>query len=65
MGYGSGKAVEVFTNAAGRFGAEGLAPGRWLIEMTTEPVPTRYVIDIPDGTEGLFRAGALTPINGG
>ena len=62
---GSDKTVEVFTNAAGRFGAEGLAPGRWLIEMASEPVPTRYVIDIPEGTEGLFRAGVLEPASGG
>ncbi len=61
----SGRRVQVFTNSAGRFGAEGLAPGRWVIEMATEPHPTRYVIDIPDGTQGLFKAGDIMPARGG
>ena len=55
------KQVAVFTNAAGRFGAEGLAPGRWVIEMATEGAPTKFVIDIPKGTDGLFKAGTLRP----
>ncbi len=54
-------AVTIFTNAAGKFGAEGLAPGRWIIEMATDDKPTRYVIDVPDGTDGLFKAGTLHP----
>lgn len=59
------KQVAVFTNSAGRFGADGLAPGRWVIEMATEDAPTHYMIDIPKGTDGLFRAGTLTPQSGG
>jgi len=58
---GPGRQVAVFTNAAGKFGAEGLAPGRWTIEMATAPRPTDYVIDIPQGTDGLFRCGTLRP----
>jgi outer membrane usher protein len=55
------KQVAIFTNAAGKFGADGLAPGRWTVVMATEDAPTRFVLDIPDGTDGLFKAGTLTP----
>jgi outer membrane usher protein len=57
----STKKVQIFTNAAGRFGADGLAPGRWIIEMATEEAPTRFTVDIPKGTNGLFDAGTLKP----
>jgi outer membrane usher protein len=60
-----GRKVELFTNRAGRFGAQGLAPGRWVIEMPAEPEPTRYVFDIPDGVKGLHNAGVLKPSSGG
>ncbi|MEQ1697538.1 MAG: fimbrial biogenesis outer membrane usher protein [Hyphomicrobiaceae bacterium] len=56
------KRVAVFTNASGKFGADGLAPGRWIIEMATEGAPLRFAVNIPKGTEGLFKAGALSPI---
>jgi outer membrane usher protein len=52
----------IFTNAAGRFGADGLAPGRWIIEMATDGAPTRFVLDIPANVEGLFKAGTLHPV---
>lgn len=58
------KQVVVFTNASGRFGADGLAPGRWSIEMATDGRPTRYVLDVPPGTKGLFKAGTLKPSGG-
>lgn len=58
----SGKAVTVFTNRSGKFGADGLSPGRWVLEMATDGAPTRFAINIPDGTEGLFRAGTLRPV---
>jgi outer membrane usher protein len=61
----NGRKVELFTNRAGRFGAQGLAAGRWIIEMPTEPEPTRYTIDIPEGVIGLHRAGELRPSGGG
>jgi outer membrane usher protein len=54
--------VAVFTNKAGRFAAEGLAPGKWVIEMATEGEPTRYEIEVPQGTDGLFHAGILRPV---
>lgn len=53
--------VKLFTNAAGRFAAQGVAPGLWHIEMATEPVQ-RFVLDIPDETSGLYRAGKLKPV---
>ena len=55
------KTVPVFTNAAGRFGADGLAPGRWILEMATDGAPTRFVLDIPANVGGLLKAGTLHP----
>jgi outer membrane usher protein len=52
----------VFTNAAGKFGAEGLAPGRWIIEMDTEGARTRFIVDVPEGATGVFKAGTLMPV---
>ncbi len=57
----NGRKVELFTNRTGSFGAQGLAPGKWIIEMPTEPGPTCYVIEIPDGIIGLHNAGTLKP----
>jgi outer membrane usher protein len=64
-GGGGQKPVSIFTNAEGKFGAEGLAPGRWTIEMLTEGAPTRYVLDVPDGANGLIKVGTLHPAQGG
>ena len=58
------KQVAIFTNGAGKFGAEGLAPGKWVIEMATEGAPTLFAIEIPGGTDGLFKAGELRPAGG-
>ena len=60
----SGREVELFTNKAGKFGAQGLAPGRWVIEMPTEPNPTKFLLEIPGGTTGLHSAGKLSPLRG-
>lgn len=54
--------VTIFTNNAGRFGAQGMAPGEWTIEMATTPL-SRYKLIIPEGTSGLLKAGTLKPIN--
>jgi outer membrane usher protein len=59
------KQVSVFTNAAGKFGAEGLGPGRWILEMATEDEPTRFAFDIPEGANGLVQLGTLKPIERG
>ncbi len=61
----NGRKVELFTNREGRFGAQGLAPGKWVIEMPTEPEPTRYEFAIPEGVVGLHNAGELKPSSGG
>jgi outer membrane usher protein len=58
------KQVAIFTNGAGKFGADGLAPGRWIIEMATEGAATRFVLEVPEGTTGLFKAGVLKPSAG-
>jgi outer membrane usher protein len=50
--------VVIFTNADGRFAAEGLKPGFWRIELLSEP-PACFALKIPDGTAGLFDAGKL------
>jgi outer membrane usher protein len=55
------RSVTIFTNASGRFGAEGLSPGRWIVEMATDGAPTKFVLDIPPKTDGLFKAGTLHP----
>jgi outer membrane usher protein len=59
------KQVAIFTNDAGRFAADGLAPGRWIIEMATDASPTRFVLTVPEGTDGLFKAGTLQPEGSG
>lgn len=56
--------VTVFTNKAGRFGAQGLRPGRWVIEMATEP-KSRFVFDVPKDTVGLLRLDPLKPVKNG
>ncbi|MFM5947764.1 MAG: fimbrial biogenesis outer membrane usher protein, partial [Novosphingobium sp.] len=44
--------VTVFTNRQGRFGATGLAPGQWRIEML-DANKSVYVITIPQDAEGI------------
>lgn len=56
-------AVPVFTNAAGRFGAEGLSPGRWIIDLDDAEAAARYAFVVPDKTQGLFKAGTLVPVD--
>lgn len=58
---GNAKSVPVFTNAEGRFGAEGLAPGRWIIEMGADDGPIYYAVDVPETANGLVKAGTLAP----
>ncbi|HEX3919746.1 MAG TPA: LysM peptidoglycan-binding domain-containing protein [Caulobacteraceae bacterium] len=52
--------VEMFTSRDGRFGAQGLRPGHWRIEMPTQPV-AKFIITVPKGATGLYRAGDLKP----
>ncbi len=48
--------MTVFTNRSGRFGISGLRPGRWRIDMPTEP-PSSIVIDVPADQQGVLRLG--------
>ncbi len=52
--------VPLFTNAAGRFGATGLAPGRWRI-MLNDPDRTRFKLVIPEAADRTIAAGDLSP----
>ena len=52
--------VTMFTNRQGRFGASGLAPGQWKIEML-DGKKSVYVITIPGEAEGVVRLGEITP----
>ena len=54
--------VELFTNAAGRFGVEGMAPGRWRLVLAAEDGPLTFEIEIPKGTKGLLKVGTLQPV---
>ena len=50
--------VTVFTNRQGRFGATGLAPGRWRIEMLDDNRSV-FEIDIAEGSVGVVRLGEI------
>lgn len=52
--------VTFFTNRQGRFGATGLAPGKWKLEMLDE-AKSVYVIDIPEAADGIVRLGDIAP----
>jgi len=56
--------VPVFTNRDGRFGAPGLAPGKWRITML-DPLNSSFTIAVPDKAEGIIRLGDLTPSENG
>lgn len=63
-GDGSDSRVSFFTSASGRFAVEGLAPGRWILDVSMDGSAARYTIDIPAGTQGLFKVGNLQPSGG-
>lgn len=52
--------VTVFTNRQGRFGAAGLAPGKWRVEMLDD-ARSVYIIDVPPETQGVLRLGEIRP----
>lgn len=54
-------AVTLFTNRQGRFGATGLAPGQWRLEML-DTKNSVYVITIPADADGVVRLGDITPV---
>lgn len=53
-----GRSVDVFTNSAGRFAAEGLAAGDWIITIAAAD----YRFTIPAETRGLYHADILVPV---
>ncbi|WP_423141727.1 fimbrial biogenesis outer membrane usher protein [Parablastomonas sp. CN1-191] len=55
--------VSVFTNRDGRFGAAGLAPGKWRIDMVDD-LRSSFILDVPAATEGVLRTGDLKPSTG-
>lgn len=58
IGVDNPKTLTIFTNRAGKFGASGMRPGRWLIDMPTEP-PTSIEIEIPADSLGVVRLGEV------
>jgi outer membrane usher protein len=56
--------LTMFTSRDGKFGAQGLRPGRWRIEMPTEP-PTIYEINVGDSPSGTVRLGDIRPVQQG
>jgi outer membrane usher protein len=58
------EAITIFTNRDGRFGATGLAPGRWRIRMNDDQRST-YIINVPRGGENILRVGDLRPLASG
>ena len=56
--------VTIFTSRDGRFGQQGMRPGRWRIEMPTSPASI-YEIEVVDNPAGTLRLGDLHPISKG
>lgn len=54
--------VPLFTNSTGRFGATGLAPGRWRITLA-DADKTSFEILIPKGADATIAMGDLRPGN--
>lgn len=53
--------IALFTNAAGRFGIDGLSPGRWSIAVPGPRGPLTYTLDVTPGASALVKAGTLAP----
>jgi outer membrane usher protein len=53
--------VTMFTNRVGRFGATGLAPGKWRIEML-DAKKSVFEIEIPEDADGIVRFNEITPL---
>ncbi|WP_125461529.1 MULTISPECIES: fimbria/pilus outer membrane usher protein [Rhodomicrobium] len=57
------KRILLFTNAAGKFSAQGLNAGDWTIEMNHDP-RIRYALKIPTEATGFVDLGDLQPEGG-
>lgn len=53
---GKGKSVVFFTGRDGRFAASGMRPGRWKLDLPTDP-ESSVEIDVAKGTATLVRIG--------
>lgn len=51
--------INVFTNSAGKFAVEGLAPGSWTIAIAA----VTYTFSVPADATGIFNADLLWPDN--
>lgn len=58
LGVSNPRTLTIFTNRTGRFGISGMRPGRWRIEMPTEP-PTVVEIVVPEKSLGVVRLGEV------
>lgn len=53
--------IQTFTNRAGRFAAQGLAPGQYEVEFFTQP-PLRFNFTIRQDATGLINLGTMLPV---
>jgi outer membrane usher protein len=58
---GEGLQMNLFTNRGGRFIAEGLRPGKYVIRMLQEP-GYAYELTVPAEGESFIRVGILKPV---
>jgi outer membrane usher protein len=56
--------ITMFTSRDGKFGAQGMRPGKWRIEMPTVP-PTVFEVDVIDSPTGTVRLGDIHPVGHG
>ena len=61
LGNSKHPSLTVFTSRDGKFGAQGMRPGRWRIEMPTEP-PIAYEFAVTDNADGISRVGDIKPL---
>ena len=54
-------AQTVFTNRQGRFGATGLAPGKWRVEML-DAARSTFEIEIPQKATGVVQLGEIKAV---
>lgn len=58
VGKADGPSITMFTNRDGRFGATGLAPGKWRVEML-DAKKSVFIITIPEDSTGIVRLGEV------
>ncbi|MFN5783510.1 MAG: hypothetical protein ACK442_10660 [Novosphingobium sp.] len=58
IGKADGPTLTMFTNRDGRFGATGLAPGKWRVEML-DAKKSVFIITIPEDSQGIVRLGEI------